>query len=372
MQGTTAAFQAALLKSHTIVTRAEILYEGSVVRVLDEVIGGTVNVEATAAVRRRCSVRIVDSTGDLVPTGTADDLYPNGSEIRLYRGVRLSTGDELVPLGTFRIGRTKVIDTPGGLVIDVNGYDRARSVQRNRFIDPYSIASGANIGTAIQALITDRLPGTTYNFPTISASTTAAFTFLEGEDPWRKATEMAESVGASLFFDPLGICTLRPSSNTADVVASFTEGETATFLDVERDLDDEKTYNAVVATGEAPTSTAPVRAVAYDANPTSPTYYLGPYGLVPFFYSSPFIGTTTQAQDAANARLQKVIGATEAVRISIIPNPALDADDVVQIVRARSGVGGTGNPFFVVDDLAIPLEADRPMTIATRERRSLS
>lgn len=369
MYAISAAFQAALKKSHTIVSKAEILSNGAVVAEIATAISGRVTIERNAAIRRRCEVTLADTNGSLVPTSSSSLLAPYGNEIRLYRGIRLSTGDELVPLGTFRISKTKVKDDEG-VVITVNGYDRSRSISRGKLSAPYQIAAGTNYGTAIQNMISYVRPGTLFSFATTSA-TTPLLTFLEGDDPWKRAQEMAEAIGCELFFDPLGTCCLQTVTDAGSPVWTYSEGSTATFLDLDRDLDDEATYNGVIATGEGPTLTVPVRAEAWDANPSSPTYYLGQYGKVPEFYSSPYLLTTAQASAAANARLTKKLGVTESVSFSAIVNPAHDAGDVVSISRSRSGLG-TANSIFVLDDVTIPLEAAKAMDVSVRERRSLT
>lgn len=369
MQTISAAFAAALKKSHQIVTKAEILVGGRVSGEIRTLVGGEVQIERNAAVRRRCSVEIADPTGTLVPSSSGSLLTPYGNEIKLYRGIRLATGDEYVPLGVFRISKVKVSDQGDGLHLAVQGYDRSRSIARGRLTAPYMITAGTNYGTAIQNLIGYVRP-TTFNFVTTTA-TTPTLTFLEGDDPWKKAQEMAEAIGCEIFFDADGVCRMVTVSNSSASVWSYAEGAEAMFLSIDRDLDDETTYNGVICTGESPDLAAPVRAESWDQNTASPTYYLGPYGKVPFFMSSPYVRTQAQAQAAADGRLLKVLGATESLAFSSIVNPAHDAGDAVSVVRARSGVGTT-NPTYVLDDLTIPLEASREMTARVRQRRSLS
>jgi len=79
------------------------------------------------------------------------------------------------------------------------------------------------------------------------------------------------------------------------------------------DADDQTTYNYVIVYGESVDNAVPVQAVAFDNDPNSPTYYLGPYGSSrpP---SSPADHHHAQAQQAANALLLAVKGASENVR----------------------------------------------------------
>lgn len=359
------AFRTALTRSHAVVTRAEVLDGGTVVQTL-AITGGSVTVDKTAAVRRSCSVELVDPTGALVPADAADLLHPSsGNELRLWRGITLPTGDELVPLGVFRLMKPAISDTGDALTMRIDGMDRTRRVQRARFTDVYVIASGTNYATAIQTLLASRVPSLTFSFAT-TTRTTPQLVFEAGSDPWEAATSMATAIGYELFFDPAGTCVLRaePDPSTDPVVWTYQEGADATVLSLDKDLDDEHTYNHVIVTGESSGNAAPVRAEARDDNASSPTYYLGDYGDVPYFYTSPLITTVAQAQDAADALLRRVLGVAEEVSFSAVVNPAHDAGDVMRITRARMRVDAN----YLLERVEVPLAATDAMSTTTRKR----
>lgn len=90
MQGISDEAAAALLKSHTAVSRADLIADGKVIRQL-EVHAGSVTADRTAAQMRSFGVDIIDRDGTLLPTGMVSDLAPFGSRIQLYRGVRISS-----------------------------------------------------------------------------------------------------------------------------------------------------------------------------------------------------------------------------------------------------------------------------------------
>jgi len=121
-------------------------------------------------------------------------------------------------------------------------------------------------------------------------------------------------------------------------------------------------YNAVVVTGEGADEIEPVRAVAINAQESSPTFFGGPFGRIPRFYSSSFITTQSQAENAAINLLRKTLGAPYDVGLSAVPNPAVRPYDVIRVVYTD----GT-REVHIVDRASIPLDVETPVSIATRQ-----
>lgn len=369
MRAVSAAFLEALTKSHRSAMRA-VVTNGSTELAELKVVAGNVTADENQAVRRRCSVMLADATGELTPRVASDLLHPaSGNELRLERGVVIDGTAELAPLGVFRLSKPKVSDTGEALTISVTGYDRSKAVQRRRWVNPYRIAAGTNVATAVAALIGSRMAGLTYNLAPTSRTTPNVVLGLERDnDPWKDAQALAAAIGHELYFDAEGIVVMRPVPDPATdpTVAAYSEGTTATILNVERELDDEGTYNGVVVTGQGTGVATPVRAEAWDTDASSPTYYLGPYGAVPYFLTSSLITTQAQADEAAAALLLRVLGATEQLRVAAVPNPAHEPGDVVAVTRYRAGASGT----FVLSAFDMPLAPDAPMSMTMRARRS--
>jgi len=367
------AFRTALLDSHRIASRAEVLQGGAVVRSLDVHAGG-VEVDGTAAVRRRCSVELVDHTGALTPDQAGDVLTPYGNELRLFRGVVYPDGaEELVPLGVFLITDVAVRDKPEGVTLAVEGYDRARRVEGARFTSTTIVPAGINYAVAIRDLLRARVP--TLEFLPADATgwsqqttrTTPQLVFQEQADPWRAARDMAESIGRVLYFDAAGrvVMPTEPSVSTSPVAWAYVEGEDATILGLDNRWTREGVYNHVIVTGETTSATVPVRGEAYDSDPNSPTYIGGPFGDVPYFFASPLITTAGQAVEAATGILRRVSGSTELVSFPAVVNPAHEAGDVVAIVRAKSAV----SDLYLLDRFNVPLGPGETMTASARRQR---
>lgn len=354
--------------SQDVVTRADVLYGGVVKASGLIVTGGNVNVDVTASPsRRRCTATVVDPTGALIPNDASDVLSPYGYELRLWRGYLVaSTGvTELAPLCTCRLSEAKVEDS-GAPTIGLSGFDRARSVNRYRFEVPYVVPAGTNYITAIQDLISSRLPGVTFSAPT-TPMTTPLLVFDQMADPWKAASDMAASIGCEVFFDAMGVCVIRtvPNPATDPVTYTYSEGGNAVLLSVTNTLTDDPGYNGAVVDGQ-PAGLPPVHSVTYDMDATSPTNSLTAYGKVPEFFKSQYIVTQAQADEAAAAMLRRNKGGTEQVSFTAIPNPAHEGGDLVSVVRAGIGV----NSICLLESFAIPLAASASMTATTRKRRT--
>lgn len=395
------AFKTAVTGSHRSTARVVVYQRGTNTPAFElEVLDGTVEVDASAAVRRRCELTAAGF--DLVPEdqellqnsleryGADDDQYgltgavygarartiasgllaPYGTEFSVYRGVHLPNGVvEEVPLGRFVLTDVDVDDSASGVVVTLTGVDRSQRVADARWTGLYQIPAGTNVATAIQNVISNRVAGFTYTF-TSTTRTTRAVVLGEdpSSDPWRDAVSLAASIGCDVFFDGAGVCVLAPIVNTADTepVWTITAGDGGTLLGLRRRLSRQPTYNGAIVSGEATDGTPPVRAESWDENPASPTYRYGTFGERPLFYVSRMVSTSAQAQDAANALLERVLGLDESLEATIVPMPALDAGDVIQIVRTESRVTGR----YIVDRLTVPLRPDQPMTVAVRRSRT--
>lgn len=338
--------------------------------------GGQIKVDGQASFRRYiANLVIVDPTGALVPTTAAGYFSPlANNELRLSVGIMVDGAPEYVPQGVFQLEGAKTADSDEGLTITVSAYDRARRYSRARRTSPkvFDVASNTLITDAITSLLTDAVPGTVvahgpvpYLMPSQVLDT--------GGDPWAFARTLAASIGYELFFDRYGNCILAPvpDPNTAGSPNwVYAEGAGA-LLTVNRDQSNEAVFNGEIVTGENPSIGSPVRAIVWDSEPSSPTYYLGAYGQVPDLVQSDKVSTVDQAVAMATGLLNRNKQLTEKVTFSIVPNPAIDVLDAVQVIRVKSGFpsSGPGSNALVVDGFTIGLGAtDGPMVCTARQR----
>lgn len=346
----------------------------------------------------------VSTTDDgLIPDSGLDLLTPYGNELRLFRGIsyrkqgiysyakmstsyatyttlnadvptygilQLQTGDivtidEYVPLGVFRITDVAISQDPSGIGLDITGIDRGYRIANNRWIEPYQIASGTNVKTALTSLLQDRYTDITLRFSDTTATTSSITLGLDTEnDPWSDAQHIAETAGLDLYFDADGYCVLEQikDSSVAASVEQYAENEEAMVLSTNRVLSSDGVYNAVIVTGEGSDMDTPFRASAIDDNPASPTYAYGPFGLVPTFRSSPLINSQASANAFAISTLNQIRGKDESLTWGQIVDPSLDAGDVVSIINVTAKIARA----MVIDRLTIPLGSEESMSAQGR------
>jgi len=363
MQTISARWRNAVAQSHTMAVLVEVLSSPTTVAaVLDSVNTGTVTLDARAASRGRMDLSIIAEPGsELVPTTPDSLLAPYGNELRISRGIRYPDHTlELMPLGVYRLDEAYIDDTPDGLLVQLAGLDRSVHIIAARFEDPYEIASGTNVETAILTTVQAAMPDVVSVFPGVTF-TTPTLRAAEGDDRWAFVQEIATACGLSLYFDGLGRLRLAPIAGGA-VVATLAEGTDGVLLHAGRRWNSTGAFNKVIATGENTGLATPVRGSAVDDNPLSPTYYGGPFGKRPRFYQSQFITTSGQATAAAAAILARELGTTQEIDFGTITDPSLEPGDTVRITRLRAGIDEN----HVIDGLTIPLTADTMITGSTR------
>lgn len=364
MYPVTSRFLAAVAGSHRIAVDAWV--ESLDVRLASLAItSGSVEVDSSRAIRRTCRVTLYDETGTLTPASAGDVLTPYGNEIGLARGVAFDDGTtELAPLGKFVITKVDIGTDSGGVRIDLEGSDRAVRIQRNRWVDPYTVAAGTETGAAIAALLTDRWPAVDYEFPdTGYATPLTVFQAGADSDPWNDAQSLAESAGYVLYFDSSGVASLEvPATVDTPPVLTYGAGEIEALLSGARSMSADSIYNGVIASGENSSMTTPVRAEVWDDNPMSPTYRLGPLGQIPRFYSSPLLTSVGQCSAAATTILNKRLGQDGELTWDQVVNPAHDTNDVIVALLDNLKVSGS----YVLDRLTIPMSAGSSMAALGR------
>lgn len=371
MARATDKFLAEIRKSHTVYAYVDVTSPTQeTVRL--PAIDGNIKVDRTAEIRRSCSIKCIDPLGDLTPQGVDSLLTPYGTEIRPYRGVKYDDGTvEVYQQGVFRLSKANVDDQVGPNEITIEGFDLSRTVIRDKFTVPYTIDSGTNVVTAIQNIIDRTFPDQEYDAITSTLTTTAPRLYDAGDSPWDAVTELARSIGCEIYFDAEGILVIAPPHDidalpTPDF--TYIEGPGCTMVDLSTVFTDEPGFNGVIVTGESPgDELPPVRGEAWDEEPTSPTYRLGPYGEVPQFVSDKVVKTADEANSMASSLLNGLLGFSSQVSISAWVNPSFEAGDVVEVERLRSGVAG----LYVIDAFDVPLSASATQGLTLREKRQV-
>lgn len=344
----------AIRRAHDVVTTIEVWQNGSKQTTLN-CTGGTVTLDEGSKVRRTISFDCSDVA--LEPDDAADLLSPFGTDLHVFSGITYTEGDtELVPLGVFRIGNTTRASILAGL--SITGSDYSQPIADDRFVTPWNTPAGSAIVDEIARIVHDFDSTIEVYDLTGSQQLTAKATFEQ--ERWDAIESLAASIGAEAAFDQVGRLIVRPvpmPTSTSDVVWVVDAGyDTAVITDVATGLSAEGVYNAVVASSSS-AGDNPVSSVVYQSS--GPLAWRAGFKR-PRFYSSPLLKTADACTSAATAILARSAVYSRQINPIIVPNPALDVGDFVQVVMAD----GT-TEIRALSKITVPLDLN-PMDLETR------
>lgn len=381
-----AEFNQVLTSGGVLKAYVDVLSNGVTILPWQQLESATVSASRTAASRRQCTVTFTDIAG-IAPTSPSSALAPNGNEVRIWFGVTYPNGGwDVVPLGTFAISKVEVYDVGTDVTVTVSGYDRSWTIKQRVFEFPYTVAAGQPVDQAIMAMLNtgwkppgSNVEGLTYNIvPTTSTTPSPPGTLKPGKDPWTNALLLAASVGYELYFDRMGTVIGRPVPDPTkqNPVMTLTDLAPSGMKGAKRTFSREGIFSAfeTVGTGSTTSTTTtkygvrttaksvPIYAVAADLNPASPTYALGPFGVVTQVTRDTSVTSQEQGNAMSAGLLAKQQGAMETVSIDAVPNPALEIDDVVQVTASRVYADG----LYVIDTIDFTVAYDASMTLGGR------
>src|SRR5690606_30368562 len=200
--------------------------------------------------------------------------------------------------------------------------DRMAGIIDARPLWPTEFGTGATVESVFDWLVTEVYPDAEIVFDFDAGSTFRSSHVVE-DDRHGFLADLADSRGKVMYWDHEGRLRVESPPAVTAPVFEVDYGERGVLVSMSRALNRDGVYNAVVARGEEVGEAPPVSAVAYDMNTDSPTYWGGPFGQVPRFYSSSFITTTQQAREAAESMLERSTGLPHEMDLSAVPNPAL-------------------------------------------------
>lgn len=358
MYPVTDRFLRAITEPHVVIFDVALfLATGSIERLA--INGGAVTVDRGQQVRRTCTVEIADTT--LIPRSATDKLATYGAQLRISRGIDYQDGStELVPLGVFRID-----DVDGDVdvgPVTISGKSLECVISDDKFTTPYR-ASGMAVG-AITALIQRSIPtATVVTGATVVDAAIGATTWDINTDPWSAIAEVAAVIGAEVYADADGLFVIAvlPDPLSATPVWTIAAGEGGAYIAATRGMHADGVHNGILASGEnTEANVAAVSALVVDNDPTSPTYWSGPFGRRPSFYSSSTLTTTAACSNAATLQLRAAVAPNASADISALPNPALEPGDVLRVVYPDGF-----KELHQVQSFSVPLDYSGDFQIAT-------
>jgi hypothetical protein len=285
----------------------------------------------------------------------------------IERGVEYANGiQEFVGLGYFRINTVE--ETTKGL-LRIGGEDRMSNVRDGRLVNPLQFGAGSSVAAVLDFLIQDIMPGVTTiydtNWPSGSAYTETFVTDqIVSDDRLAFVQSLVTSYGKVCYFDYAGRFVVKtPPDPNSEPVFVINSGQNGVLVEATRNISRDSVYNGVVARGEPVGELPPVQAVAVDTDPKSPTVWGGKFGKVPRFFSSSFMTTASQCLAAARGLLVSAVGLPYSVDLGLVPNPALEGWDVVQVVYSEEDV-----ETHIAASIKYALHVDGLMDISTRKQ----
>ncbi|MFI1830674.1 DUF5047 domain-containing protein [Streptomyces sp. NPDC020412] len=349
-------FLQALSGSYSPITQATLFRADGIVEQL-AIIGGTVTVDRSQQSRRTCSITFADLS--LIPRTAAAALATFGARLRISRGVRLGEDRELVSVGVFRVDSISGdIDTGP---VTFTGKSLESFIADDRFTAPYR-ASGTAVG-AITALIQRSAPGSAIDSARAVDAPIGPRSYDVEGDPWAAVTEIGTTIGCEVYCDADGVFVVAPLPDIATTTPVWTiaAGHGGAYIQANRGMSTEGVRNGWLVRGEnTESNVAPVSALVVDNDPGSPTYWSGPFGRRPGFYTSPTITTTAAATAAGTLKLRASVAPNATADISTLPNPALEPGDVIRVVYPD----GT-RELHQVHSFPIDLGVGAPMALQT-------
>lgn len=323
------------------------------------IIAGDVKYDATADIRATLDL----TTHDADWVAALDDaLTPYGNEIFVQRGVQYGDGsEELVSQGYYRIYSVDQQDAPKGS-LQITARDRMSGIIDADPLAPMQFGDGTSVAAVFAYLIEEVYPGAVIVYDFDAGGTLFTSSHALEDDRYGFLKDIADSLGKVFYVDYAGRFRLETAPDPTAPVFDVTHGKGGVIAKVARSLNRDGVYNAIVATGEPAGEDPPVRGVALDLNPNSPTYWNGPFGKVPKFYSSTFLTTDDQCTTAAAAMLARQLGVPYSVNFDAVPNPALEPLDSVRVSYSDRQMPEV----HVIDTLTIPLDSGTAMSATTK------
>lgn len=364
-------FLAALRGSHKAVTRVSLVDPGQTGvtptgRTL-LVIDGSVTVDGTADVRTTAELTLAEPW----PTGSGtDQIAPYGSELFVERGIEYGNGvREYVGLGYLRINTVEQEEFPTNS-IRVTCSDRMAGLADARLEAPIQFPVGTvnTYGEIVDYLVTAVYPDAVIEWDDAGVrDSVPSRPPITEDDRFGYLDTLVSALGKIWYWAYDGTLQIKDLPDPTEAVFDVDAGPNGVLVSLNRSITRDGVYNAVVASGDALDDVTPPRGVARDDDPESPTYYGGPFGLVPEFFSSSFLVDDAGAAAAAATLLAKAKGRPYSVDFTAIPNVALEPFDPVSIVFPRRW--GLDPEHYaethVLAQLSIPLGPESAMSAAT-------
>lgn len=316
---------------------------------------GTITMDRVAQHRRVANIDIPDpSITDQFRLGAID---PRTVEFRISSGIVFPDGSsEFVPMGIYRIADISWREETGG-VLNIDLVDRSLLLMRDTHagVIPY-------LTWTVQQLIEQMVEHSTaalgvgINYSSELSNPHVPGGLVFDQSRLEAVSKLAEVVGADYFFDSMGDFQVTPKpkvdsgTSPLDAVMTIGPGEDGNLISANRGMRVRDVVNYIVVNGATGDDNLPVSGIAFDDNPSSPTWINGGMGISVKIVSNNKLETVDQCTVAAQAILKDSTGMAKSLDLQMVANPALEPGDLV-IVQFLDGT----RELHVINSIRFPL-----------------
>jgi uncharacterized protein DUF5047 len=329
--GMSASATSRINESHGIAARITVTSPG-VGQLTLPISDGSAVFDATNQVRRTASITVDPKYW---PKSPLDLLSPYGSKGKIEYGIELRNGRvEWVPMGIYYLDsdqRQRPASANGGMTVALS--DRTTRIQADGPTSPLQTIAGATCVSEIMRLI--QLTDPTIVVTDLTGSLAIAQPIVISQDRWGEGIAvLAEAIGAEVITDLNDGFIIRPQPTVDGTQPVYTLRRTTmrgaeNISAITDNIDTTQVKNVWVITGTKADGTAAFTTVVEDDDPNSPTYVDGPFGRRTEYYSSATLANVAQGQIAGQAFLARSKSFAVVPTFTTLPNPALDAGDVL-------------------------------------------
>lgn len=293
--------------------------------------------DASRQVQGQATLTIVDPDGSFAPWSLTDPAGPGGSRLSLswvsgVSGIR-------VPLGMWRVRKSKPAEawlvygtqqTPirvsGGASVTVQVDEDITASASMCRLDGETVTSGATSYAEIARLLRDYGAVDTTAAPT--AVTIQPSYQAYPEDRMAAVQDLLDMAYATYRVGPDGALQVIPVAGVGPVW-TIQGGESGALVQLERELSDAGTYNAVTSKGTDAAGNALIGRAFITSGALT---WGGPFGKVVAFHQA--VGQTQDAvnADAATILAQQASAGTVDLTVTCLAHPAIQPHDLVTVV----------------------------------------
>lgn len=330
--------------SHQVFTNVIIQSVAGVNIPIDSLLpGGSVTIDVTSVPMATITINIVIDEVALVAADlSTSTLAPTGSRIIVSSGIVDTSGNSYEwPVGIFVITSVVANDSGSGTSYTITGSDLSFIVNATVLIDNFNVVANSTLASVIIELLQQQVPSITLTNLIPNNTPLAPQTFQSGTTVFSVMQSLALQVGCAIYFDEYGILTTKflPTGGQYSPVWIFdSTSPINTMVSLSYTVTASPGYNGVIVTAYSYNSSIPITATIWDTNPSSPLYYLGPYGQRPLVITSSNVVSQLQAEQIANLNYPLVIGETIQITVTCPPLPFLRPYAMVGVVSPNDKI----------------------------------